>query len=148
VTDEAGMRLALGEAEGAALSDDVPVGAVLASGDVVLGRAGNRRERDADPTAHAEIVALRQAAARAGTWRLDGTTLFVTLEPCPMCAGALVNARVARLVYGCADPKGGAARTLYRICDDARLNHRMEVHGGVLEQECGAVLQRFFRERR
>jgi tRNA(adenine34) deaminase len=103
---------------------------------------------DADPTGHAEIVAMREAAAAAGSWRLNGATLVVTLEPCPMCAGALVNARVARVVYGAADPKAGAVRTLYNICDDPRLNHRLEVVGGVLAGECGKLLSEFFQARR
>ena len=148
MTDEDAMRLALVEAERAALDDDVPVGAVVVRGDEVLAAAGNRRERDADPTAHAEIVALRAAAASAGTWHLDDATMVVTLEPCAMCAGALVNARIRRVVYGCDDPKAGAVRTLYRICDDARLNHRLDVRGGVLADECSALLRRFFQERR
>jgi tRNA(adenine34) deaminase len=148
LTDEEAMRLALAEAESAAAADDVPVGAVVLRDGELLASAGNRREQDGDPTAHAEILALRAAAARAGTWRLDGATMVITLEPCPMCAGALVNARVARVVYGCDDPKAGAARTLFRICDDPRLNHRLEVVGGVLADECAAVLRRFFAERR
>jgi len=148
MTDTEGIRLALEDAERAVAGGDVPVGAVLAAGGEVIARAGNRRERDSDPTAHAEILALRDAAARAGTWNLSDTTMYVTLEPCVMCAGALVNARVARLVYGCDDPKAGAARTLYRICEDARLNHRLAVQGGVLADECAALLKRFFAERR
>ncbi len=148
MSDAEAMRLALAEAERAAVADDVPVGAVVIRDGLVLGAAGNRREQDRDPTAHAEILALRAAAAKAGTWRLDGATLAVTLEPCPMCAGALVNARIARVVYGCDDPKAGAARTLFRICDDPRLNHRLEVQGGVLAEECAEALRRFFAERR
>jgi len=148
MTEVEAMRLALEEARRAAEAGEVPVGAVLLSGSEVVAAAGNRRERDADPTAHAEIVALKAAAARAGTWRLDQSTMVVTLEPCPMCAGALVNARVPRLVYGCDDPKAGAVRTLYRICEDPRLNHRLEVTGGVLADECAAVLRAFFEERR
>ena len=148
MTDEDAMRLALAQAEGAAVEDDVPVGAVVLRNGEVLATAGNRRERDADPTAHAEIVALRAASARAGTWHLDGATMVVTLEPCAMCAGALVNARMSRVVYGCDDPKAGAVRTLYRICEDARLNHRLEVRGGVLADECSAVLRRFFQDLR
>jgi tRNA(adenine34) deaminase len=143
--DEHYMRLALAEAGAAALLGDVPVGAIVvdAAGDVV-GRGRNRREVDADPTGHAEVVALREAARRAGTWRLHGCILFATLEPCPMCAGALVNARIARAVYGCDDPKAGALRTLYAIGSDARLNHRFEVTPGVLAAECGKLLSDFF----
>ena len=148
MTDVVGMRLAIEEAERAGEGDDVPVGAILAQGVQVVARAGNRRERDHDPTAHAEILALREAAARAGAWNLSDATMYVTLEPCAMCAGALVNARVSRLVYGCDDPKAGAVRTLYRICDDARLNHRLGVTGGVLAEECAALLKRFFAARR
>jgi len=143
--DEHYMRLALAEASAAAESGDVPVGAIVvdAAGDVV-GRGRNRREVDADPTGHAEIVALREAARRAGTWRLHGCILFATLEPCPMCAGALVNARIARVVYGCDDPKAGALRTLYAIGTDTRLNHRYEVTPGILAAECGRLLSEFF----
>ena len=138
------MRVALALAEDAAALAEVPVGAVVVRGNLVVGRGHNRRETDADPTAHAELVALRDAARSVGGWRLDGCTIYVTQEPCPMCAGAIVNARIARLVYGCDNPKAGAARTLFRIVDDARLNHRAEVVGGVLAAECGAVLTRFF----
>ena len=143
--DEHYMRLALAEAGAAAQAGDVPVGAIVvdAAGDVV-GRGRNRREVDNDPTAHAEIVALREAAARGGSWRLHGAALFATLEPCPMCAGALVNARIARVVYGCDDPKAGALRTLYAIGSDARLNHRFQVTAGVLADECGKLLSEFF----
>ena len=142
------MRLALSEAAQAAMSDEVPVGAVVVLGGHVIGRGSNRRETDHDPTAHAEIVALRQAARAAGSWRLCDTTLYVTQEPCPMCAGAIVNARIKRLVYGCPNPKAGAVRTLYRVVDDGRLNHRVEVIEGVLADECGAMLRRFFGAKR
>lgn len=145
------MRLALDEARRAADAGDVPVGAVVLDGtDLrgVLAVGQNRREIDADPTAHAEIVALRAAARQRGTWRLDGVTLLVTKEPCAMCAGAIVNARVARLVYGCDDVKAGAVRSLYRVCDDFRLNHRAEVIGGVLAAESAALLRTFFEVRR
>ncbi len=127
------MREAMAEAEAAAVAGDVPVGAVVvdASGEIV-GRGRNRREADQDPTAHAEVDALRRAAAGLGHWRIEGATVYVTLEPCPMCAGALVNARVARLVYGCPDPKAGAVDTLFTIGQDPRLNHRFAVEGGVL----------------
>ncbi|MEZ4298056.1 MAG: tRNA adenosine(34) deaminase TadA [Polyangiaceae bacterium] len=143
------MRLALEEAEAAAQAGDVPVGAVLvdASGQV-LARGRNRRELDQDPTAHAEIDALRAASRARNDWHLVGCTLYVTLEPCPMCAGALVNARIARVVYGCTDPKAGAVDTLFEIGRDPRLNHRFEVTSGVLADECAAALRRFFAERR
>jgi tRNA(adenine34) deaminase len=139
------MREAIAEAEAAAAAGDVPVGCVVvdASG-AIIGRGRNRREVDQDPTAHAEVDALRRAAAALGHWRLEGATVFVTLEPCPMCAGALVNARVARLVYGCADPKAGAVDTLFTIGRDPRLNHRFEVAGGVLGEACAGLLKAFF----
>ncbi len=148
MTDEDCMRLALAAAAQAAAAGDVPVGAVVvnAAGEI-LATGHNRREADADPTAHAEIVALREAARRLGQWRVPHT-LIVTQEPCPMCAGALVNARVARLVYGCKNPKAGAVETLYAIPTDVRLNHRMEVVGGVLADECAAILKVFFALRR
>jgi tRNA(adenine34) deaminase len=141
------MRLALREAGRAA--DDVPVGAVVldASGQLV-GAGRNERERTGDPTAHAEIVALRQAAVRRGEWRLSGCTLVVTLEPCTMCAGAAVLARVERVVYGAIDPKAGAVGSLWDVVRDRRLNHRPEVVAGVLAEECGALLTEFFARRR
>jgi tRNA(adenine34) deaminase len=144
-SDEDNMRLALAEASAAAETGDVPVGAIVvdSAGDVI-GRGRNRREVDRDPTAHAEVVALREAARHTGTWRLHGATLFVTLEPCPMCAGALVNARIERVVYGCDDPKAGALRSLYALGGDPRLNHRFEVTPGVLAEECGRLLSDFF----
>jgi tRNA(adenine34) deaminase len=143
--DERFMREAMAEAERAALAFDVPVGAVVVdAAGAILGRGRNRREADQDPTAHAEIDALRRAAASLGRWRLEGATVFVTLEPCPMCAGALVNARVARLVYGCADPKAGAVDTLFSIGKDPRLNHRFAVEGGVLADACAGLLKDFF----
>lgn len=147
--DEPFLRLALEEAALAAADGDVPIGAVIvdASG-ALLARGRNRRERDQDPTAHAEIDALRAAAKARGDWHLNGCTLYVTLEPCPMCAGALVNARIARVVYGCADPKAGAVDTLFTIGRDVRLNHRFEVTSGVLAEECAGVLKHFFAERR
>jgi tRNA(adenine34) deaminase len=139
------MREAIAEAESAALAGDVPVGAVVVdAAGVVIARGRNRREADQDPTAHAEVDAVRRAAAALGHWRLDGATVFVTLEPCPMCAGALVNARVARLVYGCPDPKAGAVDTLFAIGRDLRLNHRFLVTSGVLGDECAALLKSFF----
>jgi tRNA(adenine34) deaminase len=149
VTDAARMQEALAEAEAAAAEGDVPVGALLvdAAGGI-LARGRNRRELDQDPTAHAEVDALRAAARRLGHWRLEGATVYVTLEPCPMCAGALVNARVARLVYGCADPKAGAVDTLFTIGRDGRLNHRFAVTSGVLAAESAALLRGFFAARR
>jgi tRNA(adenine34) deaminase len=143
------MRAALDEAARTSSSGDVPVGAVVvdAAGSVV-GSGWNAREATGDPTAHAEVVALRSAAARLGTWRLEGCSLVVTLEPCTMCAGALVLARVARLVYGAIDPKAGAVGSLWDVVRDRRLNHRPEVIGGVLEAECGAVLRAFFEGQR
>jgi tRNA(adenine34) deaminase len=141
------MRAALDEAR--LSSVDVPVGAVVVGADgAVLGVGHNEREAVGDPTAHAEIVALRAAALRVGSWRLSGTTIAVTLEPCTMCAGALVLARVARLVYGAADPKAGAVGSLWDVVRDRRLNHRLEVVGGVLDDECGARLRAFFEGQR
>lgn len=142
------MRRALEEARGCLEHEDVPIGAVVAREQEVLAAAGNRRERDGDPTAHAEIVALREASAAAGSWRLDGCTLYVTLEPCAMCAGALVLARVDRLVYGAVDPKAGFVGSLGDLVRDPRLNHVVEVVPGVLAEECGEVLRGFFRDRR
>lgn len=142
------MAEALRLAEAAAARGDVPVGALVVQDGLVVGIGLNTREVDADPSGHAEINALREACRRADRWRVDGATLYVTLEPCPMCAGALVNARVARLVYGAADPKAGAARSLYNLCDDPRLNHRMVVRAGVLAEACGQVLTDFFRQAR
>jgi tRNA(adenine34) deaminase len=146
--DIAMMRQALRLAEQAAAIGEVPIGAVVYRGEEVLAQAHNRRELDADPTAHAEILVLRQAAAKVGVWRLDGCSIAVTLEPCPMCAGALVNSRLQRLVYGAADAKMGCVDTLHRLCDDARFNHRLVVIPGVLADESAALLQAFFRARR
>jgi tRNA(adenine34) deaminase len=146
--DEVMMRLALEEARVAGEAADVPIGAVLARGDEVLGRAGNARGRDRDPTAHAEVLALRRAAAAVGSWHLEGCTLYVTLEPCAMCSGALVLARVDRLVFGAEDPKAGFAGSLGDLVRDPRLNHSVDVSSGVLEDECGALLRWFFAERR
>ncbi len=142
------MALALAEAEAAGAAGDVPVGAVVLLDGRVVARAGNRRQRDADPTAHAEVLALRAAAAAIGTWRLDGATLVVTLEPCPMCAGALLNARVARVVFGAANTDNGACGTLYNLCVDPRLNHEVEVVHGVEAAAAGALLDAFFAARR
>jgi tRNA(adenine34) deaminase len=139
------MRAALDEARASSASADVPVGAlVLDEAGEVLGRGHNEREATGDPTGHAEVVALRQAAAARGSWRLDGCTLVVTLEPCTMCAGAIVLARLDRVVFGAYDPKAGAVGSLWDVVRDRRLNHRPEVVGGVLEDECGALLRGFF----
>jgi tRNA(adenine34) deaminase len=143
------MREALAEAAAAPATGDVPIGAVVVAPDgAVAGRGRNRREADADPVGHAEVLALRDAAARAGTWRLDGHTLVVTLEPCPMCAGAAVLARVDRIVFGAYDPKAGAVGSLWDIPRDPRLNHRPEVVAGVLEAEAGRLLEEFFTDHR
>ena len=143
------MSQALDLARAAAGLGEVPVGCVIAdSSGNVIATGHNRRELDEDPTGHAEIIAMREAARVRGHWRLNDLTLVVTLEPCAMCAGAMVNARVGTLVYGCTDPKAGAVSTLYQLCTDARLNHRLDVHSGVLEAECAAVLTEFFRARR
>jgi tRNA(adenine34) deaminase len=148
-TYEHAMRHALTEARRCRVSADVPVGAVVLGPDgQVLARGFNEREATADPTAHAEVVALRAASSALGTWRLSGCTLVVTLEPCAMCAGALVLARVDRLVYGAVDPKAGAVGSLWDLVRDRRLNHRPEVVGGVLADECGALLREFFEARR
>ncbi len=147
-TDLQMMRRALAMAERAARRGEVPVGAVIARGDEVIARASNRRELGHDATAHAELLAIRAACARESAWRLTGLTLYVTLEPCPMCAGALVNARVARLVYGAPDPKAGAAGSLFDIPRDRRLNHRLEVTPGVLATESAELLKRFFAAKR
>ena len=138
------MRLALAEAHLAAQADEVPVGAVVVKGGEVVGRGRNRREGDKNPLAHAEIEAILEAAQNTGDWRLEGCSLFVTLEPCAMCAGALVLARVERLVFGAWDPKAGFCGSLGDLVRDPRLNHRLEVTGGVLERECGEVLREFF----
>jgi tRNA(adenine34) deaminase len=146
--DERFMRAALERAEVAAQHGDVPVGAVVVVGEDVVGVGENRRVRDRDPLAHAEVVALRDAADRLGRWRLDDATLYVTLEPCPMCAGALVHARLGRVVWGADDAKGGGCRSLYQICDDPRAQHRLEVLGGVLQHDAVTLLKRFFEARR
>ncbi len=149
---EPAMRMALAEAAAPGPDDvpaDIPVGAViLDEAGTVLARARNRREADRDPVAHAEIVAIRQAAVALGRWRLTGLTLVVTLEPCTMCAGAVTAARLDRVVYGAADPKAGAAGSLWDVLRDTRLNHRPEVIGGVLAEECGVLLRDFFKSRR
>ena len=142
------MREALAEARSAAAAGEVPIGAVLVHDGKILARSGNRTIRDCDPTAHAEVVALREAAHRLGNYRLAGTTLYVTIEPCSMCSGAILQARVPRLVYGADDPKGGAVRSCFEILSHPRLNHQVEVISGVLASECAAIIQSFFAARR
>ena len=142
------MERAIELARRAALDGEVPIAAVIYRGGEVLGEAANNREAMADPTGHAEIVAMREAGKRLGAWRLEGCSMAVTLEPCPMCAGALVNARLGTLIYGATDPKAGACETLYAIPGDTRLNHRVEMHGGVLAPRCIELLRAFFKERR
>ena len=142
------MLAAIDQAAAGAEAGEVPVGAVIVHKETIIGRAHNQRETLADPTAHAEMIALTQAAAYLGSWRLEGCTMYVTLEPCPMCAGAMVLARLDRVVYGPSDPKAGACETLYHITNDQRLNHRLEVIGGFLAEPCRALLQEFFAGRR
>jgi tRNA(adenine34) deaminase len=144
------MSLALAQARIALGHDEVPIGAVIyhAASRRILAESHNRRMLDADPTAHAEILAIRQAAQVLGDWRLEETILAVTLEPCPMCAGAIVNARIPHLVYGCADPKAGAVASLYQLCTDPRLNHRVEVQAGLCADECAILLTDFFAAKR
>lgn len=146
--DEKYMAMALEEAARAAELGEVPIGAVVVHAGEVVARAGNRRETDADPAAHAEFTALTQAARALGRWRLTGCTVYVTLEPCLMCAGLMVNSRIDRCVFGAPDPKGGAVGTLYDVSHDERLNHEFEVEGGVLEDACAEVLRVFFKRRR
>ncbi len=146
--DERWMREALKAARRATAHGDVPVGAVLVRGDTVLARARNRREAEGDPTAHAEIIAIRRAARKLRSWRLGGCTLYVTLEPCAMCAGAVVLARIPRLVFGAEDPKAGFAGSLGDLCRDPRLNHHVRVTEGVLAARCGELLKAFFRGKR
>ena len=147
-TDAKWMRQALAAAEEARAREEVPIGTCIVAGDAVLAIAGNRTRTDQDPTAHAEIVALREAASRVGNYRLTGAVVYSTIEPCVMCAGALIQARVARLVYGALDERAGAVESRFRVCDTDFLNHRIEVTAGVLEQECRRIMQDFFRERR
>lgn len=146
--DKEWMRRALAEGEAARAAGDVPVGAVVVAGGRIVGRGHNRREADHSPVAHAEVLALEEAAATLKRWRLSDCTLYVTLEPCFMCAGALVNARVERLVYAATDPKAGAVASLAQVCNDARLNHAVDVTAGVLEEVAAQQLRDFFRERR
>ncbi len=147
-SDEYFMGQAHREAELAFEEDEVPVGAVIVFENRIIGRAHNQREQLTDPTAHAEILALTQASAELESWRLNGTTMYVTLEPCPMCAGALVNARVDRLVFGCMDPKAGACGTLWNLVQSEKLNHQLQLVGGLMEEDCREILQRFFRMKR
>src|SRR2546423_7564438 len=146
--DFAFMHQALDEARAAAVAGEVPVGAVLVHGGKTIARSGNRTVRDGDPTAHAEIIVLREAARALRNYRLADTTLYVTIEPCSMCAGAMIQARVPRLVYGCDDPKGGAVRSCFTVLSHSRLNHQVEVTSCVLAPDCAAVIQSFFAERR
>jgi tRNA(adenine34) deaminase len=146
--DEKYMKLAIEQAQIAEENGDVPIGAVIVYKNQIIGKAYNQREQLQDPTAHAEIIALTQAAAFLESWRLHGSTMYVTLEPCPMCAGALVLARIDRLVYGCDDPKTGAVKSLYNIVNDERLNHTINVMFGILAEECSGLLQQFFQRRR
>jgi tRNA(adenine34) deaminase len=142
------MQLALAQAEAAAQADEAPVGAVIVRDNQILAAAHNAREALRDPTAHAEMIAITQAAAALASWRLEACTLYVTLEPCPMCAGAIVQARIPRVVYGAVDPKAGAVHSLYQLLDDPRLNHRADVTAGVLAEPCGRVLSEFFQRKR
>jgi tRNA(adenine34) deaminase len=142
------MRRALEEARAALAEDEVPIGAVIVRDGRVIAAAHNQREQLRDPTAHAEMMAITQAAAAIGDWRLERCTLYVTLEPCAMCAGAIVLARLPRVVFGASDPKAGAVTTLYRLLDDVRLNHRAEATGGILSTECGQLLTDFFAKKR
>ena len=146
--DERYMRMAIDAALVAEENGDVPIGTVIVHAGRLVAKAYNQREQLQDPTAHAEIIALTQAATALKLWRLHGCTIYVTLEPCPMCAGALVLARIDRLVYGCDDPKTGACKSLYNIVQDVRLNHRMEVVSGFMEEPCRAILQEFFAKKR
>jgi tRNA(adenine34) deaminase len=146
--DKQYMRIAIDQAKIAEENGDVPIGAVIVHKNTIIAKAYNQREQLQDPTAHAEIIALTQAAAALENWHLNGCTMYVTLEPCPMCAGALVLSRMDKLVYGCDDPKTGAVKSLYNIVTDNRLNHRLEVTSGVLADECAKQLQDFFQRRR
>jgi len=147
-SDPAFMSLAFSEARLAAGAGEIPVGAVVVCGGEVIGRGHNRREARQDPTAHAEVLALQGAASYRKSWRLEDCSLYVTLEPCLMCVGAILQARIARLIFGCLDPKAGAVESLYRLCEDSRLNHTLPVTRGVMESECGAILTEFFADLR
>jgi len=146
--DTSWMQQALTEASHAGALGEVPVGAVIVADGVVIGRGGNRRESAKDPTAHAEILAIREAAQAVGGWRLVGATLYVTQEPCPMCAGAIVNARIPRVVFGCTNPKAGAVQSLFTLLEDPRLNHRCQVTSGIEAERCSKLLTDFFEQLR
>lgn len=146
--DQVWMRKALDLAIEAMDQDEVPVGAVIVQGTKIIGTGMNQREALQDPTAHAEMIAITQAASTLGSWRVEEATLYVTLEPCPMCAGAIVQSRIGRVVYGATDPKAGAAQSLFRLLDDPRLNHRCQITPGVLAADCGALLSHFFQQKR
>lgn len=150
MTPEQLIQLAIAEALLAEQADEVPIGCVIwhEPSQKIIGRGHNRRENDSDPTAHAEIIAIKRAARELHDWRLEDCTLAVTLEPCPMCAGAIVNARIPRLIYGCTDPKAGAVETLFTLCSDPRLNHRVEIIPNILAAECGDLLREFFKKQR
>ena len=147
-TDREGMAEAIREARLAEEAGEVPIGAVVVCRGEVIARGRNRKEERRDPTAHAEIEAIRAAAPRFASWRLEDCTLYVTLEPCPMCAGAILQARISRVVYGCADPKAGAVESLFHLLNDERLNHRCQVESGVLAEECRTLLRDFFQKQR
>ena len=142
------MRLALQQAQQAQVEDEVPVGAIILNQDRIIAAAYNQREQLHDPTAHAEMIAITQAAEAIGDWRLEHCTMYVTLEPCPMCAGAIIQSRIPRIVYGATDPKAGAVTSLYSLLTDTRLNHTVQVTGGVLAEDCGRILTNFFRSKR
>ena len=142
------MRLALQQAQQAQAEDEVPVGAIILNQDRIIAAAYNQREQLHDPTAHAEMIAITQAAEAIGDWRLEHCTMYVTLEPCPMCAGAIIQSRIPRIVYGATDPKAGAVTSLYSLLTDTRLNHTARVTGGVLAEDCGRILTEFFRSKR
>jgi tRNA(adenine34) deaminase len=146
--DQQWMRRAIAYAQQAMELDEVPVGAVITLNQRVIGAGWNQREQLQDPTAHAEMIAITQASASLSSWRLQGCTLYVTLEPCPMCAGAIIQSRIERVVYGASDPKAGAVNSLYQLLTDPRLNHRCQVTGGVMAGECGALLSHFFQAQR
>ena len=142
------MRLALQQAQQAQVEDEVPVGAIILNQDRIIAAAYNQREQLHDPTAHAEMIAITQAAEAIGDWRLEHCTMYVTLEPCPMCAGAIIQSRIPRIVYGATDPTAGAVTSLYSLLTDTRLNHTAQVTGGVLAEDCGRILTEFFRSKR
>jgi tRNA(adenine34) deaminase len=148
MTHEHYMRLALAQAQAALEEDEVPIGAVIVQGERVIAAAHNQREQLSDPTAHAEMIAITQAAEALSDWRLEGSTLYVTLEPCIMCSGAILQARIPVVVYGATDPKAGAVQSLFHLLSDNRLNHRCQVVPGILAEQCGEILSRFFQEQR